>query len=75
MDPLHLGELSTQVARLSERVEGLRTDISELRVDMEKTADKLQNVEQRYERIINRVLGASGFVAVLWVVLEKFLPH
>ena len=74
MDPLHLGELSTQVARLSERVDAVRTDIRELRTDIEKTADKLQVVEARYERIVNRVLGASGFVAVLWVVIEKFLP-
>ncbi len=62
------------MARLSERVEGVRTDIRELRIDIEKTADKLQIVEARYERIVNRVLGASGFVAVLWVVVEKFFP-
>ncbi len=74
MDPLHLGELSTQVARLSERVEGLRTDISELRGDIEKTADKLYVVEQRYERIVNRALGAAGLVTVLWAVIEKFIP-
>ncbi len=74
MDPLHLGELSTPVARLSERVEGVRTDIRDLRTDIENTADKLQIVEQRFERIINRALGAAGLITVLWAFVEKFIP-
>ncbi len=62
------------MARLSERVEGVRTDRRELRSDMEKTADKLQVVEQRYERIINRALGAAGLITIMWAFVEKFIP-
>ncbi len=41
---------------------------------MEKTADKLQVVEQRYERIINRALGAAGLITIMWAFVEKFIP-
>ena len=68
-------DMQKDVAKLGEKIEGMRDDLRELRQDAKDTREKVVEVEKSISIFKGAKLALGAMGAVLLVILGAFLGH
>lgn len=78
MSPVHPEDLAVNQARLEEKLDGVKSDVRELKDVLEKRLEPLEGLVDSLDAFRNRVMGAVlvlGSGGALGLAIRYFVQH